>query len=134
MNKFVAPTLSPALLLKLRQAYRSMPELDLALFSILKGFQNSEGISIWLLNEAGIELECTHTVGPHAASMLGDGMRASKFIKAIRSAASKKLTFENTPPTEWLDAKAHQSYFNLPARQLITAPLTARRYNRSRPA
>ena len=37
MNKSPAPTLSPALLLKLRQAYRSMPELDLALFSILKG-------------------------------------------------------------------------------------------------
>jgi HD-GYP domain-containing protein (c-di-GMP phosphodiesterase class II) len=106
-----------------------MPELDLALFSILKGIQNSvssAGISIWLLNESETELECTHTVGIHASKMLGDAMRARKFVKAYHAASVKKLTFEKLPPAEWLDAKAHLSYFNLPARQIITAPLTAR--------
>jgi len=103
-----------------------MPELDLALFSILKGIQNSEAISIWLLNEAGTALECTHTVGSQAANMLGDVLKAGKFVKAYHSASAKKLTFENTPPAEWLDAKTHQSYFNLPAKQIIIAPLTAR--------
>jgi HD-GYP domain-containing protein (c-di-GMP phosphodiesterase class II) len=125
MNKTSASSLAPALQLKLGQAYRSMPELDLALFSILKGVQNSvssENISIWLLNESETELECTHTVGTHTANMLGDTMRASKFVSAYR----KKVTFENLPPTDWLDAKAYLSYFNLPARQIITAPLTAR--------
>jgi putative nucleotidyltransferase with HDIG domain len=122
-------TLSPTLLMKLGQAYRSMPELDLALFSILKSAQNSiacGGISIWLLNEASSELECSHTVGAQASTMLGDGMRASRFIKAQRAASRKKLDFESISPTEWLDAKAQLTYFNLPAKQLLAAPLIAR--------
>jgi len=123
------PTLSPSLSLKLGQAYRSMTELDLALFSILKGVQNSikcGGISIWLLNEAGTELECTHTVGAQAADRLGTVMRASRFIKVYRTTFNKKLDFESVSPSEWLDAKTQLSYFNLPAKQIIAAPLTAR--------
>ena len=106
-----------------------MPELDLALFSILKGIQNNiqcAGISIWLLNESQTELECTHTVGKQASNILGDAMRARKFIKAYRAASNKKSDFGNVPHTEWLDSKAQLSYFSLPARQIITAPLTAR--------
>ena len=125
MNNSSTASLPPSLLLKLGRAYRSMPELDLALFSILKGVQNSvkgEGISIWLLNESETELECTHTVGAHAAKMLGATMRARKFVKAQR----KKATLENLLPAEWLDAKAPLSHFNLSAKQIIAAPLTAR--------
>ena len=102
-----------------------MPELDLALSSILKGMQNSvkgEGISIWLLNESETELECTHTIGTHAAKMLGATMRARQFVKAQR----KKATLENLLPAEWLDAKAPLLHFNLSAKQIIAAPLTAR--------
>src|SRR5690348_3744808 len=104
-----SPTIPATLLLKLGQAYRSMPELDLALFSILKGIQTNiqcAGISIWLLNEPGTQLECLHTVGAHASNMLGDAMRARKFIKACRTATNKKSDFGNVPPTEWLDSKA----------------------------
>ena len=119
----------PALLQKLGQAYRSMPELDLALFSILKGIQTHiqcASISIWLLNEPGTQLECMHTVGTQASNMLGDAMHARKFIKAYRTATNKKSDFGNISPTEWLDSKAQLSYFNLPAKQIIAAPLTAR--------
>ena len=97
MDKLHAPAIAPALLLKLSQAYRSMPELDLALFSILKNIQSSIGcasISIWLLDESKTELECTHTVGSRAGELLGSVMRARKFTKAERSASKKKLDFE----------------------------------------
>ncbi|MEP7137584.1 MAG: HD domain-containing phosphohydrolase [Chloroflexota bacterium] len=119
------PSLPPSLLVKLSHAYRSLPELDLALFSILNGAQanvKSASISIWLLNESETELECTHTVGMHAAKMLGTTMRAKKFIKAH----PKNATLENLLPAEWLDAKAPLFHLNLPAKKIIAAPLTAR--------
>ena len=125
MNNSSASILSPSLLQKLGHAYRSMSELDLALFSILKGMQNSlksESISIWLLNESETELECTHTVGAHASKMLGATMRAKKFL----TTHLKKGMFENLLPAEWLDAKAPLFHFNLPAKQIIAVPLTAR--------
>lgn len=106
-----------------------MPELDLALFSILKDIQSSlhaAGLSIWLLNAADTELECTHTVGAQALDILGNVMRAVKFTKAYHKATRKKLDFANVPHTEWLDAKAKLPQFNLPAGKIITAPLTAR--------
>jgi putative nucleotidyltransferase with HDIG domain len=106
-----------------------MPELDLALFSILKSIQssiNNADISIWLLNESETELECTHTVGSQASSMLADVMRAGKFTKTYRKVSRKKLDFEDLPGVEWLDTKAQLSYFNLPAGKIITAPLAAR--------
>jgi HD-GYP domain-containing protein (c-di-GMP phosphodiesterase class II) len=117
------------MLLKLGQVYRSMPELDLTLFSIIKGIQGSipcENISIWLLNEQRMELECTHTVGSLAAEMLGDVMHAQKFTKAHRTASTQKTDFENIPHAEWLDAKTHLSHFNLDPGQLIISPLVAR--------
>ncbi len=124
-----SPNPTPALLLKLGQAYRSMPELDLALFSILKSIQgsvNCENISIWLLDESETELECTHTVGSRAGELLGSVMRARKFTKARRSAAKQKLDFEDVPHTEWLDVKTPLAHFNLTARQLSASPLVAR--------
>ena len=120
---------SPSLPLKLRRAYKSMPELDLVLFSVLKGVQDSihcMNISVWLLNKTGTELECTHAVGTHAAEILGDVTRAPKFIKAHRTAVTKKLDFEKIPFTKWLDSKSLLSRFNPVPRQLVTAPLTAR--------
>ena len=129
MNKTSSPTLAPSLLLKLGQAHQSMPELDLALYAILRDIQSSlhcKHISIWLLDEPGALLECTHTVEPQAGALLGKLMRARKFTQTYRKTRSKKLDFENVPPTEWLDAKAPLAHFNLLARQLIAAPLVAR--------
>ncbi len=123
------PSLPPSLLVKLSQAYRSLPELDLALFSILKGIQvslKSEGIAIWLLNDPKTELECSHTVGRQASNTLGIVMRAGKFIKVYRRMLAKKTGLDSVPHTEWLDAKTQPVYFNLPAEQFISAPLTAR--------
>lgn len=131
MAKKNSPTSSipPSLLLKLGQAYRSMPELDLTLFSIIKGAQSSihcESLSIWLLNENRTELECTHTVGVHAADLLGDVMRAQRFAKAYREVSAKKLDFESVPFSKWLDSKTLHSRFNLNPRQMVTSPLVAR--------
>jgi len=123
-------SISPSLLLKLGQSYRSMPELDLTLFTTIKNIQshlNCKNISIWLLNEHRTELECTHTVGTHAAEILGDTIRASKFIKAYKKASSKKQDFENLSHSEWLDSNSLHSHFNLTPRQLIVFPLTARK-------
>jgi len=129
MNDSPITPLSPALLLKLGQAYRSMPELDAALFSILKEIQSGihcEGISIWLLNESEIELECTHAVGSQTSNMLGKTMEARKFVEAYHSASEKKTPFEDMPRSEWLDAEAQSAYFNMEADSLVTAPLAAR--------
>jgi len=106
-----------------------MAELDLTLFSIIKAIQDGAGcesVSVWLLNETETELECTHAVGYRAAEILGDVMRAQKFVKVQRDAAVKKAEFENVPPSEWLDAKTPLSQFGLDPGQLIAAPLTAR--------
>ena len=127
-NSTIAP-LSPALLLKLGQAYRSMLELDLILFSVLKAIQgsvNGGGVSVWLLNEAETELECTHTVGWQAAEMLGVVMKARKFVRAYRTVTAQKINFDDLPHTEWLDAKAQLTYFSLGAGKIIAAPLVAR--------
>lgn len=128
-DHFSASSLHPSLLLKLGQAYRSMSDLDLTLFSIIKGIQDGiqcGSISIWLLNEAETELECTHTVGSHAAQLLGDIMPAKKFIKAHQTATAKKMDFDEIPYTKWIGIKTHLSGFNLKPKQLITAPLVAR--------
>ena len=118
-----------SLLLKLGQAYRSMLELDLVLFSILKGMQSSvqgEGISIWLLNETKTGLECTHAVGSRAAKMLGGVMRARKFVRAYHSSPGKRMKFEEVPHSEWMDTKVHLDYFSVGAGNIIIAPLVAR--------
>jgi HD-GYP domain-containing protein (c-di-GMP phosphodiesterase class II) len=111
------------MMLKLGQAYRSMPELDGGLFFVLKGAQkiiSCENLSIWLLDESSTELECTHVVGNYASIVLGDTMRAKKFTKAC------KKDFAKTPYNEWLDSKTLHSHFKLTPRKLAASPLTAR--------
>jgi len=129
MNKSSISFFPSPLLLKLGQAYQTMSDLDLTLFSIIKGIRNSihcESLSIWLLNEQKTELECTHTVGAHAADILGDVMRAQRFTKAYRTASAKKLDFESMPHTEWLDSKTLHSHFKLNPRRVVASPLVAR--------
>jgi len=127
-NSPVLP-LPPSLLLKLGQAYRSMSELDLPLFSIIKSIQDSiqcRSISIWLLNEDETELECTHAVGSHAADLLGDIMRSKKFVKTHQVVATNNQDFDKISYTKWMGTKTHLSDFNLNPKQLITTPLAAR--------
>jgi putative nucleotidyltransferase with HDIG domain len=130
MENPLVTSLSPSLLLKLGQAYHSMLELDLVMFSILKGMQsslNGEGISIWLLNEGKTELECTHAVGLQAAELLGRPMRARKFAAAYRATSDKKMSFHDVPHAEWMDAKVHLDYFCTDVDNIIIVPLVARR-------
>lgn len=130
MENPLVTSLPPSLLLKLGQAYHSMLELDLVMFSILKGMQsslNGEGISIWLLNEAETELECTHAVGLHASEMLGRLMRARKFAATYRTMSAKRMSFEEAPHAKWMDAKVHLDYFCTDPEKIIIVPLVARR-------
>lgn len=128
-DRFLASSLSPSLLLKLGQAYQSMSELDLTLFSIIKGIQvgiQCKNISIWLLDETETELECSHTVGAHAADLLGDIMPAKKFIKAYQMAVSNNKGFDEIPLIKWMGKKTFLFKFDLNQKQMIAAPLVAR--------
>lgn len=128
-NRSPASSVPPPLLLKLGRAYQSMSDLDLILFSIIKEIRDSiqcESISIWLLNEAKTELECTHTVGLHAAELLGDDMPAKKFIEAHQTTAAKKMDFNGISHKKWMGEKTHLSRFSLEPKQMIATPLEAR--------
>lgn len=121
--------ISPTLLLDLGQAYRSMLELDLVMFSTLMRLHtsvNGDGISIWLLNEAETELECTHAVGAQAANMLGSLMRAKKFVAAYRTVSAKQMNMDELHHSKWMGAKVQREYFGMDARNIIIAPLVAR--------
>src|SRR5215216_5250937 len=66
MNDFPVTPISPSLYQKLGQAYRSMLELDMVVFAVLKELRDHiqcRSVSIWLLNEEKTELECTYAVG-----------------------------------------------------------------------
>ena len=129
MDNAQTTSVQSALLLKLGQAYRSMPELDLGLFAVLKSLQttiNGDGISLWLLGESGEELECTHAVGPQAAKMLGTVMRAKKFVARIQSLAGKTIRFDEVPHSQWMDAKQRVDYFDVEAGSFGAVPLMAR--------
>jgi putative nucleotidyltransferase with HDIG domain len=121
--------ISPTLLLELRKAYRSMPELDPVLFSTLKRIETSiksEGISIWLLNETEAEFICTHAVGVNAANMQGSSMRARKFITAHRASTTKKINVGDLQHSRWMDAKVYRDYFRMDVPNIIIASLIMR--------
>ena len=99
MDNSLVTFISPTLLLELGQAYRSMLELDPVMFSTLKQLQDtvtSEGGSIWLLNESETEIKCTHAVGPQAKKMVGNVMRARKFITAYRTVSGRLMKVDGS--------------------------------------
>jgi putative nucleotidyltransferase with HDIG domain len=125
MNNSASVLISTSLLLELGRGYRSMPELNLVIFSVLKQIQVNvagETASIWLLNESGSELECTHTIGAQAGDLLEGTMRAKKFL----AAASKHANIDELDHLKWMDAKAHRDYFDTSSDQIIVMPLAAR--------
>jgi HD-GYP domain-containing protein (c-di-GMP phosphodiesterase class II) len=127
-NSSVTP-LSPSLLLQLGQAYRSMPEMDPVLLSVLAEIQDrvdGEGISVWLLNQAETSLECTHAAGFQASKITGKVMRAKKFSTTYRNLSNKKKNFEDADHSKWMDARVHLDHFNTRGDHLIVAPLVAR--------
>ena len=121
MDNFPVTPISTSLYLKLGRAYRSMLELDLVLFSILKELRNSiqsNGVSIWLLNEEKTELECTHAVGADAAKMLGRTTRAKKFTASLKD--------PTVPHYQWMDTKIYFDFFKQEAQHVHIGPLLAR--------
>ncbi|HET7144180.1 MAG TPA: HD domain-containing phosphohydrolase [Anaerolineales bacterium] len=129
MNHPAVALISPTLLLELDQAFRSALELDSLLSPILKQARdvvNAESGSIWLLNEAGTELKCAQVIGPKAAEMSKAVMRAKKFVSAYRSVTGGKMDMGELAHTQWMDIRTFKNYFDVPARNIIIAPLVAR--------
>ncbi len=129
MNHPAVTLISPTLLLELDQAFRSALELDSLLSPILqqaRDMVNAETGSIWLLNEAGTELKCTQAVGPKAAEMSRAVMRAKKFGGAYRSVADRKMNMNELSHSQWMDLRTFHNFFDVPARNIIVAPLVAR--------
>ena len=105
-----------------------MLQLDMVLFSALKRMQSvlgSEGISIWLLNHEGTELECTHAVGTQAVNLLGSSTRAKKFVSICRVNETGVMQ-ANEPLSKWMRAKLYREYFERDAKLLLVMPLAAR--------
>jgi len=121
--------ISPTLLLELGQAYRSMLELDPVMFSTLKQLQGavtSEGGSIWLLNKSETVIKCTHAVKPQAEKMVGNVIRARKFLAAYRTASGRLMKMDDSLQSKWMDVKEYRHYFGINIRSVISIPLVAR--------
>ncbi len=120
-NNFSITPISPSLYQKLGQAYRSMLELDMVVFAVLKEVRDNvgcRGVSIWLLNEEKTELECTYAVGSDAAKMLGRTTRVRK--------VTASLSDPTVPHYQWMDAKVYFDFFKLESRDIHISPLVAR--------
>lgn len=128
MNDLPLTLISPSLSLKLNQAYRSMPELDMVMFSILKEAKNSlhcTGISIWLLSEDENRLECIFAVGSDTPNILGRFMRAKKFITLCQQTSKSEAKLEDIPYAKWMDKQVYEDYFKS-QNELVIFPLRAR--------
>lgn len=128
MNDLPVTPISPSLYLKLNQAYRSMPELDMVMFSILKEAKNSiccAGISIWLLGEEENRLECMYAVGNDTPHILGRYMRAKKFTALYQQISDRKLKLEEIQHSRWMDKQVYEDYFKS-RNELTIFPLLAR--------
>ena len=128
MNDLPDTLISPSLQLKLSQAYRSMPELDMILFSLMKEVKNRiqcAGISIWLLREEENKLECMYAVGSDAPNILGRFMRARKFTAFYQQRENGPHTFEEKLASQWMDTPTYEDYFRS-QNQLTVLPLVAR--------
>lgn len=128
MNDLPVTPISPSLYLKLNLAYRSMPELDMVMFSILKEAKSNfqcAGISIWLLSEEESRLECMFAVGSDAPNILGRFMRAKKFISLYQQMSSSQPKLEDIPYSTWMDKLVYEDYFKS-QNELVTFPLRAR--------
>ncbi|MBI5351651.1 MAG: GAF domain-containing protein [Chloroflexi bacterium] len=121
--------ISSSLLFELGRAYRSMLDLDMVIPAVFKQALtgiNGTGISIWLLNEAGTELECTHALGVQAAKMLGISTNARKFISTHRPQIVKKIQVNDVSLSMWMPAGMIHEHFNMDARNVIVVSLMAR--------
>ena len=118
-----------SLLFDLAQAHRSMLELDPVLSEVFKqtlARLNGSGVSIWLLNESGTELECAQAAGLQSAKLLGISMRAGKFMAAQAPSSVKKIKIDNAGVSSWMPAGMVHEHFNLDAGNILLAALVAR--------
>ncbi|HMV97555.1 MAG TPA: GAF domain-containing protein [Anaerolineales bacterium] len=125
----MAAHIPSSMLLELGQAFSSMPELDPVLLSSLSQIQNivaSEGAALWLLNEAEVDIICTHATGADASKIMGSVMRARKFVAAYRTSTGRLTQTEDPLQSKWMDSRAYRTYFNISVRNMIGIPLVSR--------
>ena len=117
-----------SLLLELGQAFHSTLELDPLLGTILRQMQSAaycEGVSIWLLDETGVRLVCTHAVGPDAEALIGRSMSAADLEPADTSILDRAIKIDDT--TSQAEARNYLvDDFWRRARDVIVAKLVAR--------
>jgi len=101
----VAEAPSPlTLLLEMGQAFHSTLELDPLLVSILKQLQSaaqSEGGSIWLLNEKQTDIQCTHAIGPNVDQILGRTIVFTEMKVFHTSGGWQAVKVDDTAAAEW---------------------------------
>jgi HD-GYP domain-containing protein (c-di-GMP phosphodiesterase class II) len=114
--------------LELGQAFHSTLEFDPLLVLILKQMQRaaqSEGVSIWLLEEDGHRLKCTHAVGPETGAVVGARLPAPEVLSNAAVARGETLRLDavaNEPAAEGvLHPRLRQR-----ARNALVTPLLAR--------
>jgi HD-GYP domain-containing protein (c-di-GMP phosphodiesterase class II) len=115
------------LLLALGQAFHSTLEFDPLLVAILKQMQSatrSEDVAIWLLDDTGQRLRCTHAVGPEAI-VVGADLPAGQLLAAgpLASGATLRVDTVRSDPAagEWL-----LGCLGRRARNALVSPLVAR--------
>ena len=117
-----------SLLLELGQAFHSTLELDPLLVSILKQMQSaarSEGVSIWLLDDGGARLTCTHAVGLDVAQLIGADMAAEQ-VRAAEALAQGITIRLNSVPGNPLAEHCLHAALARQSRNAVVAPLLAR--------
>ncbi len=129
MDNSLNSVVSETMLLELAHTYRSMPELDVVLFTTLKRIQTSlkcGGVSIWLLDKDETKLECTHVVGAQSEDMLGSLLPASEILAAFSASSTRELSINDFHPSAWMDEKIYSNYFDKDAKNVLVKPLLAR--------
>lgn len=118
-----------SMLRELGLAFSSMRELEPVLQSVLKQVKDQlacEGGSIWLLDEAEVDIKCTHVVGPQAEKLAGAALRAKKFLSAYRTTTGRLTETDGTLQSKWMDGKALRAYYEVDVHSMIGIPLSAR--------
>jgi HD-GYP domain-containing protein (c-di-GMP phosphodiesterase class II) len=116
------------LLLELGQAFHSTLEFDPLLVLILKQMQSaaqSEGVSIWLMEEDGRRLKCTHAVGPETGVVVGARLPAAEALANTTLVRGEALRLDAVADDPAAEALLHPR-LRQRARSALVTPLLAR--------
>jgi len=113
--------------LELGQAFHSTLEFDPLVVLILKQMQGaaqSEGVSIWLTEEDGLHLRCTHAVGPETGVVVGARVPAQDVRANLALARGQTLRLDEAGVLA-AEGALHPR-LRQRARNALVAPLLAR--------